>query len=177
MDMNPFIVLAVILVLITLWAIFRKGLAGIPLILGVWFLYASGLLLYYWFPPTPAQIALVFFLAGISMVFIVWGLYNVWLNLSFSRKFAKARHIIGKIVDKELFIAMEAKPTYGVLYGLIPWDDRGADMLHRFLNEEIWEKGLKVTHFQAEHAEVGGLHCAFILGIIRPKTIIDRILY
>ena len=177
MDMMPFIVLAVIGALVTIWAIVRKGLAGLPLILGIWFLYAGGLLVWHWFPPTPAQIALVFFIAGISIALLAWGIYNVWLNLCLAKKLKPVRRSLAKFTDGELFIALEAKPNYGVMYGLIPWDDRGADILYSFLNEEVWGKGLKVTHFQAEHAEVGGLHCAFILGILQPKTIIDRILY
>mgnify|MGYP000327144086 CR=1 FL=1 len=171
------VILAIIGALVSLWAAFRKGLAGLPLILGVWFLYASGLLLYFWFPPTPPQIALVFFLAGISITVIIWGIYNVWLNLCFAKKLKPIKKPLGKVGGMELFIALDAKPNYGIMYGLIPWDDQGADILYNFLNNEIWEKGLKLTHFDAEHAEIGGMHCAFILGIIRPKTIIDRILY
>lgn len=183
--MTPLIALAIVAAAITVWAIARKGLAGLPLILGVWFLYASGLLLYCWFPPTPPQIALVFFLGGISLALIVWGLYNVWLNLCLPKKLRPVRRSLGKDFflaiqpagKSDYIVPLQAKPTYGIIYGLVPWDDEGADMLHRFLNEEVWEKGLKLTHFQAEHAEVHHLDVAFILGIVRPKTIIDRILY
>jgi len=175
--MTPLIIVAIVAAIITAWAAIRKGIAGLPLILGIWFLYAGGILLYHWFPPTPPQIALVFFIAGISMMLIVWGIYNLWLNISLPRKLAPRKTVLGRIADRELFIALEARPNYGVMYGLIPWDVRGAEMLYRFLNEEVWEAGLKVTHFQAEHAEISGIHCAFIFGILRPKTIIDRILY
>ncbi|RLI87404.1 MAG: hypothetical protein DRP01_01895 [Archaeoglobales archaeon] len=175
--MNPLIIEAVIIAVISIWAIWRKGLAGVPLILGLWFFYGACILLYHWFPPTPGQIALAFFLAGIAIALLIWGVYNIWLNFVTSGRLLTKKFAIEKVGDKELYIALEARPNYGVMYGLIPWDDRGADILHQFLNNEVWARGLKVTHFQAEHAEVGGLHCAFILGILRPKTIIDRILY
>jgi len=183
--MNPLEIIAALIVIITIWAIIVRGFASIPLVLGMWFLYASGLLLYHWFPPTPPQIALVFFLAGVSLVLIAWGIYNLYVELSLPKKLRPVRRSLGKDFflaiqpagKSDYIVPLQAKPTYGIMYGLIPWDDEGADMLYRFLNEEVWEKGLKVTHFDAEHAEISGTHCAFILGVLRPKTIIDRILY
>lgn len=185
LDLFP--VLAIIIVLITVWAVLRKGLAGMPLIIGMWLLFADALLLVYWFPPTPPQIATVFFLGGVAIMLIVWGLYNVWLNLAMVKKLRKlngAKMLLpkpitvdGKEITLGLTIRTLDKPSYGVMYGLISWDDQGADLLFRFLNEKVWGSGLKLEQFQAEHAQIGGSHCAFIMGILRPKTIIDRILY
>jgi hypothetical protein len=31
--------------------------------------------------------------------------------------------------------------------------------------------------FEAEHAEIGSWHVAYIFGIVTPKNILDRILY
>jgi len=173
------LVVAVVMACISAWAIIRKGLAGLPLILGMWFLYADALLLIHWFPPTLAQIAVAFFIGGVSIALIAWGLYNIWMNIVLVKRIAMLDGKKKTFPDGQFWIMFRAsqKPTYGVMYGLIPWNDEGANMLYEFLNEEIWKKGLKVEFFDAEHAEVSGTHCAFIMGIVRPKTIIDRILY
>jgi len=172
-------VIAAICAIITIYAVMRKNIASLPLVLGLWFLFASALLLVYWFPPTPSQIALCFFLFGISLVLLVWGIYTLYANITAKRLKTVKKEFVGPSGEK-YFIALaaeEQKPVYGIIYGLIPWNDYGAEMLFRFLNEEIWWKGYAVRFFEAEHAEIAGIHCAFILGIITRKTFVDRILY
>lgn len=80
-------------------------------------------------------------------------------------------------VKSFMALTVPLKMTYGVMYGLISWDEEGASMLYDFLNNQIWRQGYKVEHFDVEHAQIGGSHVAFVMGIVRPKTIIDRILY
>ncbi|MEM2233993.1 MAG: hypothetical protein QXP81_10705 [Nitrososphaerota archaeon] len=80
-------------------------------------------------------------------------------------------------VKSFMALTVPLKANYGVMYGLISWDEEGASVLYDFLNNQIWRKGYKVEHFDVEHAQIGGSHVAFVMGIVRPKTIIDRILY
>ena len=173
------LLIAAVCLAVTAYAVWRKGLASLPLVLGIWLLFATGLLIAYWFPPTPPRMALCFFLFGISLTLLAWGVYNVYANIT-ARRLKPARvEFVGPSGEK-YFIALAAegpKPVYGILYGLIPWDSYGAEMLFRFLNEEVWWKGYAVRFFEAEHAQIAGIHCAFILGIITRKTFVDRILY
>lgn len=83
----------------------------------------------------------------------------------------------GDGVKSFMALTVPLKANYGVMYGLISWDEEGASVLYDFLNNQIWRKGYKVEHFDVEHAQIGGSHVAFVMGIVRPKTIIDRILY
>jgi len=173
------LVIAAACIVITAYAVMRKGLASLPLVLGLWFLFATMQLLLHWFPPTPPQIALCFFLFGMSLALIVWGLYTLYANITAKRAKPVVKEFAGPSGEK-YFIALSMegeKPVYGLIYGLIPWDSYGAEMLFRFLNQEVWWKGYAVRFFDAEYALVGGVHCAFILGIITRKTIVDRILY
>jgi hypothetical protein len=172
-------IIAAVCTIITIYAVIRKGIASLPLVLGLWFLFASGLLLSHWFPPTPTQIAICFLLFGLSLTLLVWGIYNLYANITGRKLKSIKKDYVGPSGEK-YFIALQAegpKPVYGIIYGLIPWNDYGADLLFRFLNEEIWWKGYAVKFFDAEYAEISGIPCAFILGIITRKTIIDRILY
>jgi len=80
-------------------------------------------------------------------------------------------------VAVKLVIPEEANYPYGVLYGCLPWNDEGAEEFARFLNEEIWGKGYKLEQLNVELDSSGGMYVAVIWGIVRPKTIFDRILY
>ncbi len=166
-------------ILVTCYAIIRKGLASLPLVLGIWLLIATSQLLVHWFPPTPPQIALCFFMTGIALTLIVWGLYNFYINAMFLK--LKPVHITFETKEGQQFYfgidVLSVKPPYAVMYGLIPWDSSGAKALVDFLNKEVWGRGLAIRFFEAEHTTIGGIHVAFIFGIIMPKTILDRILY
>jgi len=48
-------IIAAVCAIITIYAVIRKGIASLPLVLGLWFLFASALLLSHWFPPTPTR--------------------------------------------------------------------------------------------------------------------------
>jgi len=175
----PLLIIALICAAITIYAVLRKNIASLPLVLGLWFLFASALLLVHWFPPTPPQIALCFFLFGASLALLAWGIYTLYANITAKKAKSVIKEFVGPSGEK-YFMALSMqgpKPVYGIIYGLIPWDSYGAEMLFRFLNEEIWWKGYAVRFFDAEHVQIGGIHAAFILGIITRKTIVDRILY
>jgi len=168
------IVIGIVVAIISIYAIIRKGFAGIPLVIGVWWLYFTALLAIAWFPPTPAQIALLAFMAGISLALIIWGVANIIANVLIKHPFRVER----KLSDEFFITAVKPmKSPYGVLYGYLPWDAEGAGYFAKFLREEVWGKGYKLTHLQVERDERGGRAIAWIWGIVRPKTIIDRILY
>jgi energy-coupling factor transporter transmembrane protein EcfT len=177
----PIIYIAAIL--LTIYIAWRKGLASLPLALGLWLLIAVAQLLLYWFPPLPWQIAVVFFLGGVAITLIVWGLYNYYINAKF--KEIKPFHVDLPTKDGvKFYVGMDVlgvKPPYAVMYGLIPWDASGAKVLVDFLNEKVWGQGLALRMFEAEHAVIGGegagIHVAYIFGIVTPKNILDRILY
>ena len=168
------IAIGIVVALISIYAIIRKGFTGIPLVIGVWWLYFTAMLAVTWFPPTPPQTALLAFMTGVSLALIIWGLANIMANILAERPL-----YVGANLSNEFFItaAKQEKSPYGVLYGCVPWNAEGAGFFANFLREEIWAKGYKLTHLQVERDERGGRAIAWIWGIVRPKTIIDRILY
>jgi len=168
------IILAIVVAGISLWAILRKGFSGLPLALGVWGLFFTGVAAVAWFPPTTGKLVLLAFMAGVSLTLIAWGIANIIVNKLMESPFYEE----AKLTDK-FFIraAKRGKSPYGVLYGFLPWNDEGASYFANFLREKVWGQGYKVTHLSVEYTEFGGTAVAAIWGIIRPKTIIDRILY
>uniref|UniRef100_A0A7J3JRG4 Uncharacterized protein n=1 Tax=Ignisphaera aggregans TaxID=334771 RepID=A0A7J3JRG4_9CREN len=175
-----FEVLLVAVIAISVYALLAKKFAGIPLVIGLFLLLAVYLVAAYRTPPTLTQIVAIFFLLGASVPLLAWGIANFISNLRVVKREITATAVSEFAVDGVKAFITLAKPqkaTYGIMYGLIPWNVEGAELLFNFLNNEIWNKGLKVEHFQAEHAQIGQVHVAFILGILRPKTIVDRILY
>ena len=172
------IILAIVVAGISVYSILRKGFSGLPLALGIWGLFFTGLAAVAWFPPTIGKLVLLAFMGGVSITLIAWGIANIIVN-KLTNEGLFFEEELGH--DKELFFRIRAakssKSTYGVLYGLLPWNDEGAAFFVNFLNEKIWGQGYKVTHLCVEHAEIAGQHVAFIWGIIQPKTLIDRILY
>jgi len=172
------IVLAVVVGLIDLWTILRKGVAGIPLALGVTFLYVTGVAAAFWFPPSIGKLILLMFMAGFSLALIVWGIVNIIVNRLISRPLYIEQPLgnVGEMTFKVTAVK-ESKSPYGVLYGYLPWNEEGAGWFARFLNENVWGIGYKVEQLNVECVKYAGQYIAFIWGIIRPKTIIDRILY
>ncbi|RLE47717.1 MAG: hypothetical protein DRJ31_08445 [Candidatus Methanomethylicota archaeon] len=167
--------LGVLAALITIWAVWRKGVSGLPLIFGVWGLILSLYLAGKWVYPTPEQLILLAFVAGAAITLLTWGCVNIFIE------FAKFRESLFRrlpISDKHyIILSKQAKSPYGILYGAIPWNEEGMSILLKFLNEEIWGRGYKLDKFVAEYDEVAGAAVAWIIGILRPKTFIDRILY
>ena len=169
------LILILVAAAITLWAVFRKGVSGLPLILGVWGIILCLWLGFKWTYPTPEQIALLAFLIGASLTLLVWGCVNVFIEIAkLKEKFFEKVSLSEKCF---VIVSKHAKSPYGVLYGVVPWNDEGASILLQALNEKIWAKGYKIEQLNVEYAEIGGISTAWIMGIIRPKTIIDRILY
>lgn len=174
-----FTIILVAVAAIIAYALLRKRTAGVPLAIGLLFLLAACAIAMYRFPPSPGQIAALFFMLGASIAMLAWGIANIIANMCIAKRefYRQVEKMTAN--GQKIFVAL-AKPrkaAYGILYGLISWDDEGAELLFNFLNNEVWAKGLKLEQFDAEHAQIGGTHVAFLLGIIRPKTIIDRILY
>ncbi len=173
--MIEWIILLLVAVVITGWAIVRKGVSGLPLIIGVWWLFLIAYLAYKWFPPTPSQLLVLGFLAGIAIGLIVWGLTNVIIQAKFYEEAISLKKELGG--GNFIAISKERKAHYGVLYGYLPWNDEGAGYFASFVNENIWFKGYKITQLNIELDIVSGIRIAWIWGLIEPKTIIDRILY
>jgi len=170
-------ILAAVAVAITAWAAWRKGLSGIPLILGIWLMMLIAYLAISWFPPTPGQIAAMFFMAGLDTFLLAWGIYNCIIELCYARK--EFCITLKPTSDNRSYLTLYKQPnaTYGVLYGAVPWSADGADIILRALNEAIWEAGWKLDKWGIAYAEFGGIPVCLVMSIIRPKTFIDRILY
>jgi len=167
------IFLGVVAGLIILWALLRKSVAGIPLALGTAFLYVVAYSAVAWYPPSVGQTLLLTFLAGVSIALIAWGLANIA-----AERLVKKKFYVEKTAGESKLMAIKAEGNpYGVIVGGAPWSVEGAALFSEFLNETIWRKGYKVTHLCVEAVEIGGGIYAYVLGIIQPKTVIDRILY
>jgi len=168
------IVLALVVAGISVYSILRKGFSGLPLVLGVWGLFFTGLAAVAWFPPTIGKLVLLAFMGGVSITLIAWGIANIMINKLIESSFHEKIKLPGNLFIKA---TKASKSPYGVLYGFLPWSDEGAGYFANFLREKVWGQGYKVTHLCVEYTEFGGTSVAAIWGIIRPKTIIDRILY
>lgn len=168
----------VVMALITAWALIRKKVAGLPLVAGLWLLLLTGYLATIWFPPAPRHVLAMGLLGGLSAGLLIWGITNIFIETCIYKTSMKAVEKI-RIGDREGFMALEKseKSHYGVLYGLLPWNDEGAAHFVRFVNEYIWRKGYKISQLQIELEVYGNIRIAWIWGLLEPKHIVDRILY
>jgi len=171
------LILALVALGVTIWAAWRKSISGIPLIVGVWLMMLIAYLAISWFPPTPGQIAAIFFMAGLDVFLLAWGIYNCVVELYYAKKELSITLRPASDDRSHLTIYKQPGSTYGVLYGIVPWSSEGADIILKALNETVWEMGYKLDKWGIAYAEIGGIPVCLIMSIIRPKTFIDRILY
>jgi len=176
--MIEWIVLGIIAGLIILWALVRLKAAGIPLALGIAFIYATATAAILWYPPSIGQTLLLTFLAGISLTLIAWGINNIITYRLIQKPFCYEK-VTGKAGDQELRIMVikAAGNPYAVIVGAAPWDYEGAGLFSEYLNDVLWQKGYKVTFLCVAGIMIGAGVYAYVWGIAQPKTILDRILY
>ena len=161
--------------LVSAWAIMRKRLASIPLVIGVWLLLLTGYLAMAWFPPTPGKLAALGLLAGFSITCLIWGLVNVAIERM--GEIYKCEKVVLKDKAFKIAVYKPAEAHYGVLYGAVPWNEGGATFFWRFINENVWSRGLKITQLEIGLDLTGSIAWAWIWGLVEPKNILDRILY
>jgi len=169
--------LIVVAVGVTIWAAWRKSVSGLPLILGIWLMMLIAYLTLAWFPPTPGQIAAIFFMAGLDVFILAWGVYNVVVELYIVKGGFDITLEPTSGGKSYLRLLKQPEANYGILYGVVPWSAEGADIILRALNETIWEAGWKLDKWGIAYAEVAGIPVCMVMSVIRPKTFIDRILY
>jgi len=167
-------VLLIVIVLLSIWILWRKSVAGIPLLVGLIIIYATLLIATAGSPPTLGQLLWAVFLLGLSIGLLAWGIVNYITEELEDRPL----EVVKGTGEGGYVVAFKpAGATYGVILGSAPWDERGARLFAEFLNEVVWVRGYKVEFMDAELDIRAGQPWVMVWGIVRPKTIIDRILY
>jgi len=77
----------------------------------------------------------------------------------------------------KLVVPRQAKPRYATIVGYAPWGADGASMFSQFLNDEVYAKGWVLEFLSVTPIVYAGMYIAMVWGIVRPKTLLDRILY
>lgn len=154
---------------LSLYALNRRKLNALPMVVGLWLIIFASYYVSSTYPPTPEKILLFAFVLGFGIAFLIWGVINFIIYKP------RAVHI-HKPLGEDGYITMQVSDHYGILYGYFVHSDEYISMFKDFINSEIWFKGFKISSWNVDFTWKGTTPYWFIMCLLEPKTIIDRIL-
>lgn len=161
------VIIGSVLVSIYIWL--KRKLHGLPLIAGLWLIILASFYVSSVYPPSPERILLFAFVLGFGIALIIWGIVNYYI----SKYCIKA---ITKSFGEDGMLELQIKGHYGILYGFFIHTDVAVAAFRDFINEEIWFKGWKISGWNLALSSKASQPCWYVMCLLEPKTILDRIL-